>query len=42
DWKKWLHDINLTSDKDFYVITGSLYFISQVRRELLLIKTTTT
>ena len=34
DWKKWL--------QDFYVITGSLFFISQVRQELLLIKTTTT
>lgn len=27
DWKKWLYDINLILDKDFYVIIGFFYFI---------------
>ena len=34
-WHDWIKSINRTSSDDFYVITGSLYFISQVRLELL-------
>lgn len=32
DFKEWLKGIDLTSDDDFYIVTGSLYFISEVRR----------
>lgn len=35
DWKAWLSEIAYDSQDDFYVITGSLYFISQVRQALL-------
>ena len=35
DWQAWLDTINLESSDDFYVVTGSLYFISQVRKVLL-------
>ena len=34
-WQDWLAQINLDSQEDFYLITGSLYFISQVRPVLL-------
>lgn len=34
-FKDWLDQCHLTSSDDLYVITGSLYFISQVRRERL-------
>lgn len=34
-WQDWLDEIDEQSEKDFYIITGSLYFISQVRQELL-------
>lgn len=34
-WKEWLDGVDLESNSDFYVITGSLYFISQVRSEIL-------
>lgn len=32
DFKEWLEKIDLRSKEDFYLITGSLYFISEVRR----------
>lgn len=35
NWKEWIDKINLNSQEDFYLITGSLYFISQVRPVLL-------
>lgn len=35
DWEAWLGTINLDSADDFYLVTGSLYFISQVRKVLL-------
>ena len=34
-WEDWIADIDLDSQDDFYLITGSLYFISQVRPVLL-------
>ncbi len=35
DWKDWVKQIDSDSKDDFYLITGSLYFISQVRPVLL-------
>lgn len=35
DWKDWVKHIDSDSKDDFYLITGSLYFISQVRPVLL-------
>ncbi|AND79243.1 bifunctional folylpolyglutamate synthase/dihydrofolate synthase [Streptococcus pantholopis] len=35
DWRLWLQMIKKQSKDDFYLVTGSLYFISQVRRQLL-------
>lgn len=35
DFKEWLKTCNSASVEDLYVITGSLYFISQVRQFLL-------
>ena len=35
NWQDWLKQIDLDSQDDFYLITGSLYFISQVRPVLL-------
>ncbi len=35
NFKEWLNSYNSSSTEDFYVITGSLYFISQVRQFLL-------
>ena len=34
-WKDWISQINFDSKDDFYLITGSLYFIAQVRSMLL-------
>lgn len=34
-WEKWIEQMDLESPEDFYLITGSLYFISQVRPMLL-------
>lgn len=35
NWQDWLEQMNLDSEDDFYLITGSLYFISQVRKAFL-------
>ncbi len=35
DFKTWLDQVYEPDSGDFYLITGSLYFISQVRKELL-------
>lgn len=35
NWQDWVKQIDLDSQDDFYLITGSLYFISQVRPVLL-------
>ncbi|KHD43866.1 bifunctional folylpolyglutamate synthase/dihydrofolate synthase [Streptococcus hongkongensis] len=32
DFKAWLANIDLSSQSDFYLVTGSLYFISEVRQ----------
>ncbi|MGT2887403.1 bifunctional folylpolyglutamate synthase/dihydrofolate synthase [Streptococcus didelphis] len=32
DFKEWLKGINYDSKEDFYLVTGSLYFIAQVRQ----------
>jgi len=34
-WQDWIDQIDFGSQEDFYLITGSLYFISQVRPVLL-------
>lgn len=34
-WQEWLQDNYTTDPQQLYVITGSLYFISQVRQQLL-------
>lgn len=35
DFRTWLNQVYQEDSADFYLITGSLYFISQVRKELL-------
>ena len=35
NWQLWMQEIKKESKEDFYLITGSLYFISQVRQYLL-------
>ena len=35
DFETWLAQVYKADSADFYLITGSLYFISQVRKELL-------
>lgn len=35
DFRQWLANTNFTASHDFYVVTGSLYFISQVRNHLI-------
>lgn len=41
DYHDWLSQCDTFSDKDFYVVTGSLYFISQVRQWLVTSKNET-
>lgn len=35
NWREWINQIIFDDEDNFYVITGSLYFISQVRQEIL-------